>query len=59
MRFMSTAVKVNEEAFAGTHVVYLSRGRDLGGGNNYADPTKAYPDVMRKRAESIKYENSH
>lgn len=58
MRFMSTAVKVDEEAFAGTHVVYLARGRDLGG-NKYADPTKAYPDVVRKRAESIKYENSH
>lgn len=58
MRFTSSAVKFNEEMFAGAHQVYLARGRDLGG-NRYADPTKSYPEVMTKRGNSGKYKNSH
>lgn len=58
MRFCSTAVKFNEEKFDGAHQVYLARGRDLGG-NRYADPTRAYPEVMAKRGASSRYKNSH
>jgi hypothetical protein len=58
MRFTSSAVKFNQERFAGMHQVYLAKGRDLGG-NTYADPTKAYPDVLKRRGESGKYKHSH
>ncbi len=58
MRFCSTAVKFNQARFAGAHQVYLARGRDLGG-NVYADPTKAYPEVMKTRAASSAYKSSH
>lgn len=58
MRFCSTRVKFNTEAFDGAHHVYLARGRDLGG-NVYADPTKAYPEVLAKRGMSTAYKNSH
>lgn len=58
LRFASTAVKFNEEKFAGAHHVYLAKGRDLGG-NTYADPTPAYPEVMAARGASSRYKNSH
>lgn len=58
LRFTSTAVKFGYDKFDGGHVVYLARGRDLGG-NVYADPTKAYPDVMTKRGMSTYYKNAH
>ena len=58
MRFCSSAVNFNKEKFDGTHVVYLAKGRDLGG-NTYADPTKSYPDVVEKRGFSGRYKNSH
>ncbi len=58
MRFTSTAVQFDQGKFDGTHVVYLARGRDLGG-NVYADPTKSYPDVIEKRGLSKRYRNSH
>jgi ectoine hydroxylase-related dioxygenase (phytanoyl-CoA dioxygenase family) len=58
MRFTSTKVKFNTEKFAGTHVVYLAQGKDLGG-NTYADPTKSYPEVIAKRGMSSAYKNSH
>lgn len=58
MRFCSSAVNFNQEKFDGTHVVYLARGRDLGG-NTYADPTRTYPEVMEKRGISGRYKNSH
>ncbi len=58
MRFCSTAVKFNTERFNGTHVVYLARGRDLGG-NTYADPMRSYPEVVEKRGLSGQYKNSH
>jgi hypothetical protein len=56
LRFTSTAVKFSD--FEGRHQVYLARGRDLGG-NSYADPAKAYPEVMAARRGSSKYKNSH
>lgn len=39
-------------------MVYLARGRDLGG-NTYADPTRSYPEVIAKRGLSGRYRNSH
>jgi hypothetical protein len=56
LRFTSAAVKFAD--FEGAHQVYLARGRDLGG-NTYADPTKAYPEVMATRGASTRYKNSH
>jgi hypothetical protein len=56
MRFTSTAVKYAD--FKGRHQVYLGRGRDIGG-NTYADPTKAYPEVMANRLSSSHFKNSH
>jgi phytanoyl-CoA dioxygenase PhyH len=58
MRFCPTRVRFNAERFAGGHQVYLAKGRD-GGGNSYADPSRAYPEVMRARGESSRYKNSH
>ena len=58
MRFCSTRVKFNEEMFDGGHVVYLAKGEDRGG-NVYADPTRAYPEVIAKRGMSSTYKNSH
>jgi hypothetical protein len=58
LRFCSTRVTFNQERFGGGHQVYLAKGRDLGG-NAYADPTRAYPEVMMKRGESGRYRNSH
>jgi hypothetical protein len=58
LRFCPTRVKFNHEAFAGAHQVYLARGRDVGG-NVYADPARAYPEVLAKRGMSNSYKNSH
>jgi hypothetical protein len=58
LRFASTACKFNEEKFAGAHQVYLAKGRDLGG-NRYADPTRAYPEVMAARGATTRYKNAH
>lgn len=58
MRFTSTKVKFNQDKFDGTHVVYLAQGKDHAG-NTYADPTRAYPEVLAKRGMSSAYKNSH
>ena len=58
MRFCPASVKFDNERFAGGHVVYLARGRNLAG-NIYADPTRSYPEVMEKRGMSGRYKNSH
>ena len=58
LRFASTACKFNEEMFAGAHQVYLAKGQDLGG-NRYADPTRTYPEVMKKRGAMSRYKSSH
>ena len=48
MRYMSSAVKLNEEYCGAFHQIYLARGRDRAG-NRYADPTKSYPHLARYR----------
>jgi ectoine hydroxylase-related dioxygenase (phytanoyl-CoA dioxygenase family) len=61
IRFASTAVKFADYKAgraAGHHQVYLARGQDRAG-NTYADPTRAYPEVMAMRANSSRYKNSH
>lgn len=58
LRFCSTAVKFNEFRFAGAHQVYLAQGKDLGG-NTYADPTRAYPEVIARRQQNTRYQNAH
>ena len=58
LRFCPTTVKFNEELFAGAHQVYLARGQDRGG-NSYADPGRAYPEVNARRLASTSYKNSH
>lgn len=58
LRFCSTRVRFNHEAFDGAHHVYLARGKDRGG-NSYADPTRAYPEVLARRGMSTAYKNSH
>ncbi len=58
LRFCPTRVKFNESRFDGMHQVYLARGADRGG-NRYADPTRSYPEIMRKRAEAGRYKSSH
>lgn len=58
LRFCSTSVKFNSDGFAGAHQVYLARGEDRGG-NVYADPTRAYPEVLAKRGMSSAYKGSH
>ena len=56
IRFTSTAVKYCD--WKGAHQAYLARGRDLGG-NTYAAPTRAYPEVMAARAASSRHKQSH
>lgn len=58
LRFCSSAVKFNHATFQGMHQVYLARGQDRGG-NIYADPSRAYPEVLEKRGFSSRYRNSH
>jgi hypothetical protein len=56
LRFTSTSVKFAD--FKGAHQAYLARGRDLGG-NTYATPDRAYPEVMKERGALSRYKNSH
>lgn len=58
LRFASSAVKFSQERFVRGHQVYLARGRDRAG-NIYADPTRTYPEIMKRRGESSRYKNSH
>jgi hypothetical protein len=46
MRYMSTAVKFNEDARRMKHRIYLARGRDLAG-NQYGDPSKRWEEGIR------------
>lgn len=48
MRYLPATVKFNEANAGAWHQVYLARGRDRAG-NQYADPTRAYPDKARYR----------
>jgi hypothetical protein len=56
LRFTSTAVKFADSK--GAHQVYLARGVDKGG-NTYADPTRAYPEVMEVRRQRWGNKNLH
>lgn len=47
MRFMGTHVKLSPEAEV-FHQIYMARGKDKAG-NNYADPTKVYPEKAHYR----------
>ncbi|MFO1477944.1 MAG: phytanoyl-CoA dioxygenase family protein [Verrucomicrobiota bacterium] len=47
MRYIPARVKLNEQARQ-WHQLYLAHGRDLAG-NVYADPNRAYPELMPKR----------
>jgi len=58
LRFCSSEVKFNQERFGGAHQVYLARGQDRGG-NTYADPQRAYPEIIQARNESTRYKHSH
>jgi hypothetical protein len=53
MRYMSTAVKMNEEFAGGWHQIYLARGKDRAG-NKYADPTKSYEKFFQDREKGGK-----
>jgi ectoine hydroxylase-related dioxygenase (phytanoyl-CoA dioxygenase family) len=46
MRYMSTAVKFNEDARRMKHQIYLARGRDRAG-NPYGDPTRRWEEGIR------------
>jgi hypothetical protein len=48
MRYISTRVKFNSEAWKEAHHIYLARGKDIAG-NSYADPAKEYPEKARYR----------
>jgi hypothetical protein len=47
MRYIPASVTFNPDVY-GQHQIYLARGRDRAG-NNYADPTKAYPELALYR----------
>lgn len=47
MRYMPTRARLSNNARK-VHQVYLARGRDHGG-NTYADPARAYPELARYR----------
>jgi hypothetical protein len=58
LRYCPATVKFNEQHFAGLHQVYLARGRDRAG-NTYADPARAYPELLERRLNSRRYRTSH
>jgi hypothetical protein len=51
MRYMSAATKFVVEKQKAYHQIYLARGKDRAG-NEYADPTRAYPELARYRETS-------
>lgn len=53
MRYMPASVKQINQHEKAYHQVYLARGRDRAG-NQYADPTRSYPELARYREESGK-----
>ncbi|MCL5997571.1 MAG: phytanoyl-CoA dioxygenase family protein [Chloroflexi bacterium] len=53
MRYMPASAKFNSDQLGALHQVYLARGRDRAG-NQYADPSKAYPELARYRELSGK-----
>ncbi len=55
MRYLSTRVRYHQEKHP-LHHIYLARGRDHAG-NTYADPTRAYGDIVAARSRHGK--NGH
>jgi hypothetical protein len=53
MRYMPAHTRFNEGRLGAVHQVYLARGQDRAG-NQYADPSKAYPQLARYREQSGK-----
>ncbi len=49
MRYMGAHVRFNAREYPG-HQVYLARGKDRAG-NVYADPARAYPELMARRTQ--------
>jgi hypothetical protein len=58
LRFGSPRARVNPARFAGGHRVSLAKGRDRGG-NSYAEPARAYPEVTANRGESSRFRHGH
>lgn len=52
MRFISTRSHFDHEG-CDYHQIYLLQGRDLGR-NVYADPTRAYPELLARRAQRVR-----
>lgn len=58
LRFCPTSVRFDEARFDGGHQVYLAQGVDRAG-NRYADPGRAYPEVIQRRHEIRRYRHAH
>lgn len=58
LRFCSTRSRFNHASWEGGHQVYLAQGVDHAG-NEYAEPGRAYPDVMTRRYDTRRYRHSH
>jgi hypothetical protein len=51
MRYVSTRTRFDRQRHP-WHQMYLARGVDHAG-NDYGDPTRAYPDIVKKRASAL------
>jgi len=58
IRFAPTTSKFNTQRFDGAHQVYLACGKDHAG-NVYADPKRAYPELMARRESLTAYKHHH
>lgn len=56
MRYIPTSVRFRDDIInrdGAIHQIYLARGRDRAG-NTYADPERAYPELIANRSASLK-----
>jgi hypothetical protein len=56
MRYIPTSVRFRDDIInrdGAMHQIYLARGRDRAG-NTYADPERAYPELIANRLASLK-----
>ena len=58
MRYISTRTRFNHETWGQAHAIYLARGKDHAG-NQYADPTRAYPEIMENRYKRLNRKTDH
>jgi hypothetical protein len=49
MRYMPTSVRFKHDEVGHKHQIYLARGEDRAG-NVYADPSRAYPELVDNRS---------